>query len=89
MHTLDLMELAIATAERMGYRVRREWLGGAAGGRCEFGGKRWIFLDSSLNQLEQLDQLREALASAPEAGIIPLGPTMTQFLGQRFERKVA
>lgn len=89
MHTLDLMEMAIETAEGLGYEVRREWLGGAAGGRCEFGGKRWIFLDSSLNQLEQLDQLRDALASAPEATMYPMSQMMSQFLGQRPARKAA
>ena len=89
MHTLDLMEQAFATAREMGYEVRREWLGGAAGGRCEFGGKRFIFLDASLNQLEQLDQLREALASAPETMLMNLGATMREFLGLRPQRRVA
>ena len=83
MHTLDLMEQAIEAAQAMGYSVRREWLGGAAGGRCEFGGRRWIFLDLSLNQLEQLDQLREALASAPERHTIPMGATLEAFVGDR------
>ncbi|HRE99660.1 MAG TPA: hypothetical protein PLI18_04020 [Pirellulaceae bacterium] len=82
MHTLDLMEQAVEAARAMGYGVRREWLGGASGGRCEFGGRRWIFLDLSLNQLEQLDQLRDALATAPERFSVALGGTIEAFLGE-------
>ncbi|MCA9106423.1 MAG: hypothetical protein R3B96_04750 [Pirellulaceae bacterium] len=89
MHTLDLMDQAFEAARAMGYEVRREWLGGASGGRCEFGGRRFIFLDASLNQLEQLDQLREALATAPEAQLIPLGPTMRRFLSFEPARRAA
>lgn len=82
MHTLDLMERAIETARGLGYEVRREWLGGVAGGRCEFAGRRFLFLDASLNQLEQLDQLRRALSSAPELDLHPLSPEMEAFLGR-------
>ncbi len=61
MHTVELVKEAIRLAGRAGYRIRQEYLGGAAGGGCEFGGQKWIFLDVSLGPVDQLDQILEAL----------------------------
>ncbi len=61
MHTVDLLEQAISAAQALGYEVRLEWLGGAAGGACEFGGKRWVFIDLALSADEQLEQVVDAL----------------------------
>jgi hypothetical protein len=65
MHTVELLERAIATAQRVGYTVRHEWLGGTGGGACEFGGRKWIFIDLALSVIEQLDQVSEALRNDP------------------------
>ena len=61
MHTVELLEQAKAVAERMGYRIRQEWLGGEGGGRCEFSGRKWIFVDVSLPVSDQLDQIIDSL----------------------------
>jgi hypothetical protein len=61
MHTVELLEKALALAESLGYGIRHEWLGGATGGTCEIAGKRWLFVDLALNPLEQLNQVTEAL----------------------------
>lgn len=61
MHTLDKLEQAIVAARRLGYRIRYECLGGVAGGPCEIGGTRWIFIDLALSAVEQLDQVQQAL----------------------------
>jgi hypothetical protein len=45
----------------LGYKVRKEWLNGEAGGTCEYGGARWLFLDLSLSIEEQLEQVEAAL----------------------------
>ena len=34
MHTVDLLEEALGLVERVGYRVRQEWLDGGGGGGC-------------------------------------------------------
>ena len=65
MHTVDLLDCAIATARDLGYQVRLEWLGGNGGGACEFGGRKWIFLDLALTTSEQLDLLVDALEADP------------------------
>lgn len=65
MHTVEMLDEAIRVAERMGYQIRQEWLGGTGGGACEFGGRRWLFVDLALNAVEQLDQVTGALRDDP------------------------
>lgn len=72
MHTVELLEQSLAAAQRLGYSIRQEWLGGVGGGACEFGGKKWIFVDLSLNAVEQLAQVTEALQDDPGLALLPL-----------------
>lgn len=65
MHTVELLEECLEVARGLGYHVRHEWLGGVGGGACEFGGRRWIFLDLGLNSAEQLEQAAQALRGDP------------------------
>jgi len=65
MHTVELFEKLVQTAQLMGYQIRHEYLGGVGGGRCEVAGKKSIFIDLALNSAEQLDQLVEALQEDP------------------------
>ena len=65
MHTVETLERLKAIAEQTGYTVRHEWLGGVAGGACEFAGRKWIFVDLSLSVVEQLEQLADALRGDP------------------------
>lgn len=65
MHTLEQLERALELAERMGYAVRHEWLGGIGGGACHFGGRQYIFVDLALSIAEQLDQVVAALRNDP------------------------
>jgi hypothetical protein len=81
MHTVELLEQTIGAAEKLGYGVRHEWLGGTGGGACEFAGRKWIFVDLSLSVIEQLDQVTEALRSDPAAALIPLPPAVHATLG--------
>jgi hypothetical protein len=83
MHTVELLEHALSIAETLGYRVRQEWLGGAGGGACEFAGRRWIFVDLSLNATEQLDQVRSALMADPAVYTLDLSPAMRKLLDIR------
>lgn len=65
MSTITELEQLIAVAEQAGYRTRYDYFGGTGGGICEFGGNRWLFLDLALNSHEQLEQVRQALATDP------------------------
>jgi len=66
MHTIELLDEALAAAEDCGFQIRHEWLGGVGGGACEFGAQKWLFVDLSLNAIEQLEQVSEALKSDPQ-----------------------
>jgi hypothetical protein len=83
MHTVELLEKTMSLAERLGYTVRQEWLGGAGGGACEFGGRRFVFVDLSLTVVEQLEQVASAIRNDPSLPLIdaPLG--VHTFLGTK------
>jgi len=67
MHTIEKLERLKELAEDAGYTIRQEWLGGVAGGACQFAGRKWIFIDLSLSVIEQLEQVAAALESDPVA----------------------
>ena len=72
MHTVDLLEEAVGLAERLGYRIRNEWMGGAGGGGCEIRGHRWILLDLALGPAEQLEQVLATLRREPAVATLPM-----------------
>jgi hypothetical protein len=85
MHTVALLEKAIAIAGSLGYQVRQEWLDGAGGGHCQLGGRKWIFLDLSQDAAEHLDRIIEALRSEPEwlAAVDSQAPELASLLRRR------
>ncbi len=83
MHTVELLEQAIDTAVRLGYSIRHEFLGGVGGGGCEFGGRKWIFVDLALGPFEQLDQVCNALTSDPGIHVVELPDDLRGHLNLR------
>ena len=83
MHTVELLEEAIRLAERVGYRVRQDWLGGSGGGGCEIKGRRWLFLDLAVGPLEQFEQVVDTLRREPEASSLPMSHQLREFLQVR------
>ncbi len=65
MHTVELLEQAIAEAQRRGFIVRQDWLSGSTAGACELKGRRWLLIDLALSPREQLDVVQEALRQFP------------------------
>lgn len=80
MHTVELLEEAVALAVRVGFGVRQDWFGGAPAGACELKGQKWIFIDLALSAHEQLDQVLDALREVP---ILPqsISPQLRSLLG--------
>jgi len=64
MHAVELLDQAIAFAQRAGLQIRQEWLDGNGGGWCEFGGQRWLFVDLSLDPQERLARILHELELA-------------------------
>ena len=83
MHTVDMVKEAIAVAQRAGYRIRQEYLGGSMGGGCEFGGQKWIFLDVSLGPVDQLEQVLDALRHDPDVVGMPMSGELQNRIGVR------
>ncbi|MFT7640257.1 MAG: hypothetical protein ACI9G1_001998 [Pirellulaceae bacterium] len=80
MHTVELLEQACRVAKKLGYQIRQEYLDGSDGGACEFGGKKWIFIDLALNATEQLDQVTQAIRNDPKLGQIQPPETLKMYL---------
>ena len=72
MHSVERMEAAIALAQRIGWKVRYEFLGEVGGGACEIAGNKWIFIDLALTPYEQFDQVIDALKSDPAIHTVPV-----------------
>jgi hypothetical protein len=83
MHTVDLLEQALRVAERLGYKLRQDWLGGSGGGGCEIRGKKWLFVDLALSPSEQLDQVIETLRREQLAAELELPPTLRTLMWPR------
>jgi hypothetical protein len=83
MHTVELLEAAIAQIKGLGYRVRIEPLDGGDGGLCEFQKRRWLFLDAAASPLEQLHQVLEVLRGDPRTDRGRLGPELARLLEKR------
>lgn len=67
MHTAGLLAEATDLARQLEYQVREEYLEGAGGGHCSFGGKKWLLLDVTQSAEEQLNDVADALRD--EAGV--------------------
>lgn len=80
MHSLDLLQIALETAKRQGFTIRREWLGGVAGGKCRLGNKKILFVDISLSVLEQLQQVTNSLATESNLPLTDLDPALERVI---------
>jgi len=83
MHTVEMLQRSIQLAESIGYRVRHEWLGGSGGGTCEFGGRKWLFVDLALSVPEQLDQVIAALRAEPAIHLAAMPAELQRLLDLR------
>jgi hypothetical protein len=76
MHTVELLEQALASARAMGYEVREEWLGGIGGGTCLVKGRWRLFVDLNQTPRERLELVLDTLASAAEPATIKFPATI-------------
>lgn len=83
MHTAQLLQEAVHLAQRLGYVIRQDWLGGGSGGACEIRGRKMMFIDLAVDVQEQLEQVADGLRRDARIYAIPLSPAMRQLLGVR------
>ena len=83
MHTVEMLEEALELAERLGFKVRQEWLDGRGSGVCELKGQKWIFVDLAEPVRDQFDAIAECLqAAAPGVGA-SMSPQLRKAIGLR------
>lgn len=80
MRTVELLERSLQLAQELGYQVRHEWLGGSGGGACEFGGRKWLFVDLALTVDEQLEQVCGALRNDSAVHVVHVDPSLRRLL---------
>lgn len=83
MHTIEMLDQALAVATRLGYSVRHEWFAGNGGGGCELRGRKLLFLDLDLSPADQLDQVLETLRHEPDAANLPMPDELHERLTSR------
>ena len=80
MHAAALLAEALEVARKLGYVVREEYLDGAGGGHCLFGGKKWLLLDVTQPTDEQLTDAIDALRAEPELEQSQCTPSLAAML---------
>lgn len=83
MHTVEMLEQALALLGQLGYTLRQESLAGCGGGGCEVKGRKMFFLDLDLGPDEQLDQVFDTLRREPEAARLSMSPALGDLLKLR------
>ncbi len=83
MHTVEMLEEALELAERLGFKVRQEWLDGRGSGSCELKGQHWIFLDLAEPAREQLAAVVECLRRLGPGATASMSPQLRSAVGFR------
>lgn len=80
MHTAELLSQAIDLSRRAGYQIREEALEGAGGGHCLIRGQKWLLLDLTQTQQEQLNDVVDALRSESDLELSEVPPVLVEYL---------
>ncbi|MEX2317173.1 MAG: hypothetical protein WD669_08475 [Pirellulales bacterium] len=80
MHTVEMLQEALAAARSLGYEVRQDWLGGNGGGHCLVRGRKWLLLDLAQTADEQLNIVAEALRGEVGAARLIGSPELSERL---------
>ncbi|WP_428307686.1 hypothetical protein [Lacipirellula sp.] len=76
MQSVTLLAEAADLARRLDYTLREEYLDGAGGGHCFFGGKKWLLLDVTQSVDEQLSVITDALRTDDAVWRMPVSPQL-------------
>jgi hypothetical protein len=80
MQTTTLLAEAAELARRLEYTVREEYLDGAGGGHCFFGGRKWLLLDVTQSVDEQLSVITDALRTDDAVWRLQVSPQLAGLL---------
>jgi hypothetical protein len=82
-HCIDLLDLSLDCAVRLGYVIREDALGGFPGGACELKGRKWLFLDPAQTPRERLEVVIAALAADRAVDTADLPPLVARVISHR------
>lgn len=82
MLTVEMLEQALVALRQLAVTPRFEWIG-EGGGACEFGGRKWLFLDLAQSPAEQLNLALDCLRNQPGVGDLRLSAGLTRLVGRR------
>lgn len=80
MHTAQLLSQALDLSRRVGYQIREEVLEGAGGGHCLIRGQKWLLIDLTQTQQEQLNDIVDALRSESELDLSDVPEILVEYL---------
>ncbi len=80
MHTAQLLSQALDLSRRAGYQIREEALEGAGGGHCLIRGQKWLLLDLTQTNQEQLNDVVDALRSEPTLELSGVPEALSEYL---------
>jgi len=83
MHTVELLDEALAAARQLGFRIREEWLGGDGGGSCVLKGQKWLFVDLALDAADRLALVTSALSTEPAAAQLAMSEALRSYVQVR------
>jgi len=76
--TLAQFDTVLELLTKLGVQIRREHLGGEAGGLCRIRGQAVVFIDLDADVATQLSRCIDALAGMPEVDTMYLPPTLRE-----------
>lgn len=79
-HSVELLEMALEAARRLGYHIREDTLGGFPGGACQLKGKKWLFLEPALPSRERLQLVLDVLADEPAVATLEMPLPLAKML---------
>jgi hypothetical protein len=86
MHTVELLDEAMALARKLGYDVRLEAVEGSAGS-CVVAGRKLLFVDVAASPAERLETVLDVLGEEAGASAQPnawaTSPTLRKLVGRR------
>ena len=83
MHTVEMLDAAIAIARSLGFQVRQDFLHGEGGGHCLVRGRKLVLLDLAQSYQEQLSDVADALRDEPRIADMEIATELAEYLDIR------
>lgn len=77
MHAAKLLAEALELARQLNYQIREDDLDGAGGGHCSYGGKKWLLLDVTQPDDQQLRDAIDALRDEPRLHTLSMSAALS------------